>query len=184
MGINKPKSGINKVLSVVLVFLFLFLFVYAPFAFFSVKDKFLYLKHKTEFVKQKVKVDSVEVIETGTHNTGSSSFYGYHLHYNNFQDRVTVISPEKNIIVSKQEAADFKHFNTIYDATPFYMPKNDSIYIWHHSKLQDKYATENQLQLNTSNFVWHIIVNSMILILVIWGLTWQIIQWVKLKREK
>ena len=184
MDVNKPKRGINKVLNVVLVFLFLFLCMYAPFAFFSVKDKFLYLKHKTEFVKQKVKVDSVEVIVAGTHNVGVNSFYGYHVHYNNSQDRVTVISPENNIIVSKQEAAEFNHFNEIDNATPFYLPKNDSIYIWHHSKLQDRYATKQQLHLNTPNFIWHIIVNSIILILVIWGLTWQITQWLKLKRKK
>ncbi|GAL61254.1 hypothetical protein JCM19300_4200 [Algibacter lectus] len=50
--------------------------------FFSVKDKFLYLKHKTELVKQKVKVDSVAVIAAGlliricVFFEETSSFYG------------------------------------------------------------------------------------------------------------
>ena len=84
----------------------------------------------------------------------------------------------------KQEKEDFKDLWKLINATPFYLPKNDSIWIWQHDKLKDRYATESELKLDTSGFVIQIISNVLILIIVVWGVAWQTKKWIKLKHKK
>ena len=182
MASNISNKGI-QVLKVILTLVFLLLFFFTPFTILNLKEKFLYLNHENEFTKLRVKVDSIEPV-VGSFIGGGSSLHGYDVHYNHPKGKISLDSPEGDIFIWKQDEEDYKHFFKIYDAKPFYLPMNDSIWVWHHNLIQDRYSIKNESSLDTSGFVLQIILNIIMLILVMWGVTWQINQWIKLKRKK
>jgi len=182
MANNINKKG-SQVLKVILTLLIMFLFFFTPFTVLNLKEKFVYLNHKNEFTKLRVRVDSIQPI-VGTSIGGSSTLYGYDVHYNNPKEKVSLDSPEGDVFIWKQDKDDYRHFFKIYDATPFYLPMNDSIWVWHHKNIPDRYAVENEPSLDTSGFILQIILNIVMLILVLWGVTWQINQWIQIKRRR
>ncbi|MEL4309100.1 hypothetical protein [Joostella sp. CR20] len=176
----------RKLLVMLFLLFFFWMLIAFPFMIINIQEKTLYLIHKSEFTKKKVKIDSVAV-RIGTSvgsKSGGPSYYGYDLLYNNLTEKISLTDPNAVVFISKQDKDDFNHFSTIHNSGPFYLPKNDSIWIWHHHKLKNRYATENELILDTSGFLIQIISNIIMVIIVIWGVIWQINKWIKLKQKK
>ena len=178
------NSSREKLIKIIMLFFFFCMLIFSPFAIINIKEKFLYLKHKTEFEKKKVEIDSLH-IHNGDFHDAPTKLKIYDIYYHNKQDKLSLTDYRTIVFSLNQEKEDFKHFWQILDShTPFYAPRNDSIWVWNHPILTDRYATENETNLDTSGFLTQIILNILILIIVLWGVTWQINEWIQLKRKK
>lgn len=177
------KNFWKKLFNMVILFIFFLMLIFTPFAFINVKEKSLYLRHKKEFIKKKVKIDSIYTHDGNTrHNTKLRIF---DIYYNNNQDMISLTDYRTIVFSLKQEREDFKDFWKIYVShTPFFAPRNDSIWVWRHAELKDRYAMKTELNLDTSGFLLEIVLNIIMIIVVISGATWQIKEWIKLKSKK
>lgn len=167
----------------ILMLLYVWMLMFSPFMIKGIREKTLYLKYKHEFKKEKVQLDSVATRTSGRSRFGGSSYIGLKLLYDNLKEEIRLTDPEAVVFISKQDKEDFNHYMKIYNATPFYLPKKDSIWVWQHPTLKNRYATEYETRLDTSGFLLQIILNIIMLLIVISGIIWVVSKWIKKKRK-
>ena len=154
------------------MFLVLIIILFTPFYFLIIYNNSKELIHKTEFKKIKVRIDSLS-IESGMSTTeGPSSLNIYEVYFNKKEEVIEFSDPSTILFTSKQEKKEFNDF----------MSRNigvgDSIWVWHHPKLKDRYAMQNELELDVSNNPFHIFISLILLIISIIALFWQIRRWI------
>lgn len=171
--------NLNKITKVILVFIALFIITFSPIYFLTIKREAKELIHQAEFVKQKVKIDSINIQTSNIDGPGAAHYYIY---YHNKGDYISLLDYRDVLFSTEKQKKDFNHFLglTNKDST-FYLPSNDSIWVWHHPILKDNYATMEQSKMDVSNNLFLIIINSILLIISISAVLWQIKQWTKKK---
>ncbi|SIR18653.1 hypothetical protein [Maribacter ulvicola] len=161
----------------ILVFITLLIITFSPFYFLTIEKESKELIHKTEFIKQKVRIDSIDIQTSNIDGPGAQHYYIY---YHNKKDYISLLDYRDVLFSTKKQKQNFNHFlsQTKNDST-FYLPSNDSIWIWYHPILEDNYATNEETQLDVSNNILLIVVNSLLLTISISALIWQIKRWTK-----
>ena len=172
--------NLKNITKAILVFITLLIITFSPFYFFTIKKESKELIHKTEFEKQKVKIDSIDIQTSSIDGAGKAKHY--YIYYHNKKDHISLLDYRDVVFSTKKQKKDFNHFLSLTKSdSTFYLPSNDSIWIWHHPILEDNYGTENETHLDVSNNILLIIVNTLLLIISISALFWQIKQWTKTK---
>lgn len=171
--------NLKKFTKVILVFIVLLVITFSPFYFITIKKETKELIHQTEFVKEKVKIDSIRIQTSNIDGPGASHYYIY---YHNKRDYLSLLDYRDVLFSTAKQKKDFNHFlNVTTKDSTVYSSSNDSIWVWHHPILEDNYATMEESQLDVSNNIFLIIINSILLIISISAVLWQIKQWTKKK---
>lgn len=159
-----------------------------PITFMIFKQKLTWYANKSDFHKKKVKMDSITITQDGgTMRGGSKKILIYDLHYND--KRIVLKDPTHALFGSKREAAQTKKvlsqlssYSTIsvWDNHP----KKDSLLIWYHPNINGLYAKEEETEMNTDGFLTQIIINSILLLLALYSILWQVKDWRKPKKKQ
>ena len=78
----------------------------------------------------------------------------------------------------KKEKKRLEHF------IKFKKDNNDSVLIWHHPILDDKYAKEEESKLDVSDNLASIIFSGILLLISISAIAWQTMQWIRNIKNK
>lgn len=142
------KMWIRKILLVLMLILI-------PTSFFSFRHYKVYKKrveYIDEYVKIRVKVDSIDDFAM---NGGVRDGNVKHIYYNNYLSLVTVDEDAKNDL--------YKHF---------IKSKKDSIYIWHNPNADDRYTTKTGKPLNLKRQKRKMYFNLSIMVLTVLLILW------------
>ncbi len=91
-------------------------------------------KHKDEYVKTKVLVDSL--VQEGYRQPMGGGVKYYAAYYSNPKGRVIAVANDNSIHLEKNE---LPYLNQLFN---YHHDHNDSIYVWHHPTLPDDFVLE------------------------------------------
>ncbi len=165
----------KKVLKILLTLICLIIIIFTPFYIIQIKNRTKELIYKNEYKKTKFKIDSLAIESSNI--DGPSNAYRYEIYYNDNRNKIELVNDENTLIVFEPEKEHLNHF--------LKTEKNvgDSILIWHHKSLEDKYAKEDQKYIDTGGYSLQIIINTILLGISAYGIRKQIIEWRKPKKK-
>ncbi|MDE3743064.1 hypothetical protein [Maribacter polysaccharolyticus] len=147
----------------------------SPFYYLNIREKISILIVKNEFEKKSILIDSVRVSSTEGSKRGGKYSSTYYLFYG-----------DKNITLLDASAALFNSKNTelrTKRALNYLEAHNDSLLIWYHPTINGRYALEEETEMNTDGFITQIIINSILLVIALYSIIWQIKEWRKPKKK-
>ena len=139
----------NKFKAVFIIFLFFNLFFHV-FDWSDTKVIFSDFISENEYKKIKVLVDSVEKDRRILVKSGSDIII-YRAYYTSPKGNIVIEDNTNSIYLSRNKKSNITQF------LEHYKNHNDSIYVWHHPILRDKYAKEGEINFRDS-FIWPYII--------------------------
>ncbi len=133
-------------------------------------------KHKDEYVKTKVLVDSL-VQEGHRQPMGGGEEY-YAAYYSNPKGRVIAVANDNSIHLEKDE---LPYLNQLLN---YHHDHNDSIYVWHHPTLPDKFVLEKHKTFEDTIFNSETILGVVLNIITILTLVFLFVVFVRYRIKK
>ncbi|MCF8716168.1 hypothetical protein JM658_15160 [Joostella atrarenae] len=167
----------KKIAKIIFVFLLIVNVLATPFTVINLFEKFNYVKHKEDFVKQKMKIDSLIQSRPISTKKGGGNLPTYFLYY----DEGKYIQLQDNseaLLMSK------KTYMRTIGALNYLEEHNDSLLIWYHPNINGRYALKEETEMDTDGFMQQIIFNSIMLAIAAYSLLWQINEWRKPKKKQ
>ncbi len=163
----------KKILHLI-VFIFLTLnFFASPFNLLNVTKKIPILINKSNFIKTKVKTDSVKNI-VSTSGMNSLTTYSHYIYYD--KNKLIILQDNPDRLLQSETI-----LRNTRRALKYIQQHHDSILIWYHPTINGQIALSNESEINTKGYLMQIILNIILLIVAILTLRWLIL---KIKNKK
>ena len=147
--------------------------VFSPIYVLKIYEKVWELNHKHEYIKKKVKIDSISQQSGFSGKTPSNG--NVILYYEGKSKKLYMLDDRKTMIRIQR-----RNFENMRD---YLISHNDSIWIWEHPNAKAKYALEEETEINNKGYLMQIIINIFLLTIAVYSLVWQIKEWRKPKMK-
>ena len=140
-------------------------FLVSPLHFLNIKEKAIWLNHKSQFKKRNIKIDSL-VLSTESATIENSNMT--HIIYYDNSKFVLISDNSKALFHSKIKTIQTKK------TLKYLEEHNDSLLIWYHPTLNGQIAFPEEKEMNTQGFLRQIILNILFLLVAIGSIIWLI----------
>ncbi|MCK0147423.1 hypothetical protein MWU78_17340 [Arenibacter sp. F26102] len=164
----------KKLIRLIILLLVVIIIVFSPIFILKIYERVWELNHKHEYVKKKVKIDSISQQSGFSGRTPSNG--NVILYYEDYSKRLYMLDDRKTLIRIQR-----RKFNNMLD---YLDSHKDSIWIWEHAKGKTKYALEEETEMNTKGYLIQIILNIILLTIALYSIVCQIKKWMKSKKNE